>query len=151
VTAPVIRPLLESDLGEALDVWVAAWKATYPVIDFDARRDLMAQRIARLQREGSRAFVAVCGRQIAGWLLIDPGTGYLDQIVSAISWQGRGIAEALLAHARSLCSGGIDLHVNQDNPRAIGFYQRNGFMVTGADKNPFSGAPVHKMSWRAPE
>ena len=34
----VIRPMQPADLPEALDVWVAAWQAAYPAIDFNARR-----------------------------------------------------------------------------------------------------------------
>ena len=43
---------------------------------------------------------------------------------------------------------GLDLMVNQDNTRAIRFYEKHGFAVTGADVNSHSGAPLHKMSWR---
>ena len=31
---------------------------------------------------------------------------------------------------------------------AIRFYEKHGFVVTGQDLNPRSGAPLHKMSWR---
>jgi hypothetical protein len=34
----VVRPMLPEDLPETLDMWVAAWQAAYPSIDFAARR-----------------------------------------------------------------------------------------------------------------
>jgi putative acetyltransferase len=43
---------------------------------------------------------------------------------------------------------GLDLHVNKDNARAIRFYEKHGFVVSGEALNWRSGAPVHKMSWR---
>jgi putative acetyltransferase len=38
--------------------------------------------------------------------------------------------------------------VNEDNARAIRFYERNGFTHAGKDVNPTSGRPVLKMVWR---
>ena len=83
-------------------------------------------------------------------LMIFGGAGVfaLDQLVVAPEAWGLGVAEALLAQARRLSPSGLDLHVNQDNARAIRFYEKHGFVVTGADLNPRSGAPLHKMSWR---
>ena len=44
---------------------------------------------------------------------------------------------------------GLDLLVNKDNYRAIRFYEKHGFVYAGEDKNPVSGKPVNRMSWRA--
>ena len=33
-------------------------------------------------------------------------------------------------------------------PRAIRFYERNGFVHAGDDVNPTSGRPVLKMAWK---
>jgi putative acetyltransferase len=144
----VVRPLLRKDLDKALDVWVSAWQTAYPSIDFEKRRDWAAEHIADLEQDGALPSVAVRDSAIVGLLVVDPNTGYLDQIVVATACQGQGVANALLAHAQHLCPNGLDLHVNQDNARAIRFYQKHGFVVTGPDVNARSGAPVHKMSWR---
>ena len=40
------------------------------------------------------------------------------------------------------------LLVNKDNARAIRFYEKHGFVYAGEDKNPVSGKPVNRMSWR---
>jgi putative acetyltransferase len=79
---------------------------------------------------------------------VDPRTGYLDQIVVAPEVWGTEVGKMLIAEARQISPRGLDLHVNQDNARAIRFYEKHGFVVTGADLNPRSGAPLHKMSWR---
>ena len=105
-------------------------------------------RIAELERTGSVSVVALQDGRIVGALVVNPSTGYLDQIVVAIKDQGRGVAGDLLAEARRLSPAGLDLHVNQDNARAIRFYRKNGFTTVGEDVNPRSGAPIYKMSWR---
>jgi putative acetyltransferase len=144
----LIRPMIPADLPETIDVWVAAWQAAYPAIDFEARRGWTVDRIAELERTGSVSVVALQEGRIVGALVVNPSTGYLDQIVVATEDQGRGVADVLLAEARRLSPAGLDLHVNQDNARAIRFYQKNGFTTAGEDVNPRSGAPIYKMMWR---
>ena len=140
--------MLPADLPETLDVWVAAWQAAYPAIDFEVRRGWTRDRIAELERTGSQSLVVLGDGRILGALVVNPDTGYLDQLVVATECQGRGIAEVLMAEARRLSPAGLDLHVNQDNARAVRFYEKQGFAITGEDKNPRSGAPVYTMSWR---
>jgi len=53
-----------------------------------------------------------------------------------------------MAEARRLSPLGLDLKVNADNARAIRFYEKHGFAVTGEEANPRSGAPIYAMSWR---
>ena len=81
-------------------------------------------------------------------MTVDPATLYLDQIVVAPEAWGSRIAHALLAEAKRLSPSGLDLKVNADNARAIRFYEKQGFSVTGTDVNPRSGAPIRKMAWR---
>jgi putative acetyltransferase len=143
-----VRPMQPEDLSETLDMWVTAWQAAYPTIDFAARRSWTAERIAELERTGSQSRVAISEGSIVGALVTNPETGYLDQIVVAVERQGTGVAEALLAEARRLSPSQLELHVNQDNARAIRFYRKHGFVVTGEDVNPRSGAPIYLMAWR---
>lgn len=144
----VLRPMRAEDLADTLDMWVAAWQAAYPRIDFAARRGWTSDRIADLERTGSISLIAVLEGRIVGAMVLNPATGYLDQIVIATEWQGRGIAAILLAEARRIAQAGLYLHVNQDNARAIRFYHKHGFITTGEEVNPRSGAPIFRMSWR---
>jgi putative acetyltransferase len=144
----VVRPMIPADLPETIDLWVAAWQAAYPAIDFEARRVWAVDRFLELEATGSRSMVVLGGGDILGVLVVNPETGYLDQFVVATAQQGRGVAPVLLAEARRLSPAGLDLHVNCDNARAVRFYRKHGFAIAGDDVNPRSGAPVYKMSWR---
>jgi putative acetyltransferase len=85
---------------------------------------------------------------MVGFVTVDPRTLYLDQIVVAPELWGSDIAAQLIAEARRLSPAGLDLDVNTDNSRAIRFYEKQGFSISGAGANPISGKPVHRMSWR---
>ena len=80
-------------------------------------------------------------------MTLDPGTGYLDQIVVAPECWGSPVAALLLDEAKRLAPGRVELLVNKDNARAIGFYRKHGFALVGNDVNPVSGRPVYRMRW----
>jgi putative acetyltransferase len=145
----VLRPMLPADLPEAIDMWVAAWTAAYPSIDFEARRGWIAEHISALEKDGAQSTVALQDGSIVGLLVVNPQTGYLDQLVVAHAARRRGIAALLLAQARRLSPSGLTLHVNQDNAQAIRFYEKHGFLRGGEDVNPRSGAKIYRMEWRA--
>ena len=94
--------------------------------------------------------VAEADDMVVGFVTVDPTSFDLDQIVVAPEVQGKGVASALIAEAKRISPGGLDLHVNTDNVRAIRFYEKEGFVISGEALNWRSGAPVHKMSWRPP-
>ena len=148
VSGLTLREMLAADLPEAIDLWVAAWTVAYPSIDFEKRRSWAVEHIADLEQDGSLSIVALAGGHILGFVVFDPNTGYLDQIVVATDAQGSGVAPALLAHARKHSPDGLDLHVNQDNARAVRFYEKNGFTKSGTGMNANGTAPTYKMSWR---
>ena len=61
---------------------------------------------------------------------------------------GSELARELVDAAKEIAPAGLDLHVNQDNVRAIRFYEKHGFAISGKDVNPRSGKPLYRMSWR---
>jgi putative acetyltransferase len=150
MAAPLItlRPYQTNDEDAAIELWRRTWQAAYPHIDFKARAAWWRERWRTELVPKARIVVAERGVSMVGFVTVEPDTGYLDQIVVAPEHQGNGVAEALLAEARRLSPKGLDLHVNQDNARAIRFYEKHGFAKAGEDTNPRSGAPIYKMSWR---
>jgi putative acetyltransferase len=142
------RPYTAADEDAAIELWRRTWQDAYPRLDFTARLDWWRERWRNELVPTARIVVSESGGALAGFVTVDPQTGYLDQIVVATEHQGSGLAAALLEEARRLSPSGLDLHVNCDNARAIRFYEKQGFAVTGEDVNPRSGAPIFKMSWR---
>jgi putative acetyltransferase len=59
-----------------------------------------------------------------------------------------GVGADLLDEAKRLSPSGLDLDVNTDNARAIAFYGKHGFSISGSGVNPISQKPIHRMSWR---
>jgi putative acetyltransferase len=150
VSAPAftLRPYAPADEDAVIELWRRTWQQAYPRIDFTARLDWWRQRWRDELVPAATITVAEAGGQIIGFVTVDPSTFDLDQIVVAPETWGMGVATALMAEAKRISPAGLDLHVNTDNTRAIGFYEKHGFVISGEAINWRSGAPVHKMSWR---
>lgn len=136
------------DEDAAIALWLRTWQAAYPQIDFGARIDWWRKRWCDELVPGAEIVVAEIGGTLAGFVTVDPHTLYLDQIVVAPEHWGSGVAQVLIEAAKRISPAGLDLDVNTDNARAIGFYEKCGFSVAGTGVNPISGKPVHRMTWR---
>jgi putative acetyltransferase len=147
-SAVILRPYAPEDEPAAIELWRRTWQIAYPAIDFSTR---VAWWRGRWQHElvpQAVVTVAEAAGEMIGFVTVDPRNGYLDQIVVAPEAWGSDAGTLLLAEAKRISPRGLDLHVNTDNERAIRFYERHGFVVSGQDVNPRSGALIHKMSWR---
>ena len=137
------------DEEPALALWLRTWQETYPDIDFAGRLAWWREHWRGLAHT-ARITVAEAKNEMIGFVTIDPDRLYLDQIVVAAEYWGSGLASALIAEAKRASPRGLGLDVNTDNARAIAFYQKEGFVITGEGINPRSGRPVHHMRWRPP-
>lgn len=144
-----LRSRVDDDLPFILDLWVASWRATYPEIDFEKRRDWLLRRIRELEATGA---VTLClfdaQSALAGFVVINPADGWLDQICVAPDRFGAGLGASLLSAARNVSPRLIRLDVNADNARAIRFYERDGFLCIGRGANTLSGRETIVMEWR---
>jgi putative acetyltransferase len=143
-----LRPYQATDAEAAIELWRRTWQLAYPHLDFTARLPWWRERWRSELVPTATITLAESAAQLVGFVTVDPGTLYLDQIVVAPEAWGSGIADALVAEAKRLSPLGLDLAVNADNGRAIRFYEKQGFVVARTDINPRSGAPVRKMAWR---
>ena len=151
-TLRAIVAMNDAYLPEMADLWVASWARTLPSIDFEARRPWLVDHLDEARAKGAEIRVAVVETgAVVGFVLIDPATGYLDQIAVHPDQWGTGIAEALIDAARRLSPEKVVLDVNADNPRAVAFYVRRGFREIGRGVNPRSGLPTLKLEWRPTE
>ena len=151
VTPPfILRPYDESDEDAAIALWLKTWQHAYPAIDFAARVSWWRERWCNELVPNAAVMVAEQAGALLGFVTID-SQGYLDQLVVAPDHWGSEIAGVLVNEAKRLSPKSITLLVNDDNNRAIRFYERNGFVHAGRDVNPTSGRPVLKMTWKSGE
>ena len=139
----------EEDRPALFDVWVRAWRAAYPDIDFEARRPWFAEHLTGLIAGGAEAFVAEVSQALAGFITVDAATHYIDQLAVDPAHQGAGLAALLLARARAASPRRLTLFVNKENARALRFYEREGFSRTGEGVNAQSGRAYWEMEWRS--
>jgi putative acetyltransferase len=144
-----LRPYTAADEDAAIELWRRSWQVHYPHLDFHERTPWWRERWRKDLVPAAQIAIAEIGDAIVGFVTIDPKTMYLDQIVVAPEHWGSGVALALLDEAKRISPKRVDLLVNKDNFRAIAFYEKHGFKYSGEDKNPVSGKPVNKMTWRA--
>jgi putative acetyltransferase len=146
-----LRAYAPADEDGAIALWLKTWQATYPQFDFAARLDWWRARWRSELMAAAKIVIAedaAPGAAMIGFVTVDPSTRYLDQLVVAPERWGSGVGAALLDEAKRLSPAGLELDVNTDNARAIAFYGRCGFVITGGGVNALSGRPVHRMSWR---
>ena len=142
-----LRPYATADEDATIELWRRTWQQHYPHLDFMARVPWWRERWRNELVPTAMVMVAERQGAVVGFVTVDPKTRYLDQLVVAPEAWGSDVAQVLMAEARRLSPAGLDLKVNADNVRAIRFYEKQGFVVTGNDVNPISKAPILKMSW----
>jgi putative acetyltransferase len=139
------------DLASLADVWVAAWQAVMPQLDFEARRSWLVTCIRDIEGHGGTTVCAYDPQgDVAGFFLLDLRRAYLEQIAIAPSRFGSGLAALLISDAQRLCPEGLTLDVNADNPRALRFYEKAGFRRGEPGINPASGAATWRVHWPRP-
>jgi putative acetyltransferase len=143
-----LRPYTAADEDTAIELWRRTWQMTYPELDFDARLPWWRERWRNTLVPNNTVTVAEENSTLLGLVTVDPRNRYLDQVVVAPEAWGSGVAQALMVEAKRISPSGLDIFVNQDNSRAIRFYEKQGFAFAEEDVNPISGRPVNKMVWR---
>jgi putative acetyltransferase len=142
-----LRPYTSADEAAAIALWQRAWQHAYPQLDFAARVAWWGARWRDELVPAARIVIAEQNGTMAGFVTVD-STGYLDQIVVAPEAWGSPVASALLDEAKRISPTGLELLVNQDNERAIRFYKKHAFAISGTDTNPRSGAALYRMRWQ---
>lgn len=143
-----LRPYTPADEDAAIELWRRTWAHHFPHIDFNARVAWWRERWRQELIPVAHVVLAEVDGAFAGFVTVDDKTMYLDQIVVAPEFWASDVAGALLGEAKRLSPRGLDLLVNKDNARAIRFYEKHAFKYAGEDKNPVSGIPVNRMTWR---
>ena len=145
---PGLRDAVTADRPGLLALWVLAWQAAMPAIDFEARRPWLDEHLDGLLAAGARLLVAEADRAPAGFVTVDPARRHLDQLAVHPAQGGRGLADRLMAGAKALSPDGLWLEVNAGNGRARRFYARHGFAPVGTGINARSRLPTLLLLWR---
>lgn len=133
-----IEAVSEADYPEVVEVWEASVRATH---DFLTEADIQFYKPLILQ-EYLQAVELFCvkdkGKKILGFIGIADRKVemlFIDPVV-----RGKGIGKALLLYViREKEVNSVD--VNEQNPQAVGFYQRIGFSITGRSATDGMGKP----------
>ena len=140
----VLRDGGAGDHAGLAELWRAAWLQISPEIDFSARLPFIRDQLAQSLAGRYRLRIACADGRPAGFTLVEPGTALLEQIaVAPVDW-GTGAADALIRDALAAAGTALWLVVNQFNARAIRFYGRHGFAITGESVNA-AGRPTYIM------
>jgi len=140
---------VDAHFPEMTDLWIAAWMAAMPAIDFEARRAWFVDHLITMRGGGVDVVCAfdMADGAMAGFFTLDGESGHIDQLAVDPRHWGRGAAGALIGEAKRRAPGMLKLEVNQDNPRAVRFYERNGFRRHAASVNPASGLKTWRYEW----
>lgn len=146
-----IHAFVPGHMAELTDLWVASWAQAMPSIDFEARRGWFVDHLVALRDQGTEVWCAfdASNGAMAGFVTLDPATGLIDQLAVAPAMWGQGAAVALLGAVRAQAVRPLFLDVNADNPRAIRFYEREGFRRIGDGVNPNSGLATRRYALEA--
>lgn len=143
--------LVPAHLPELADLWVAAWTKAMPAIDFEMRRGWFVDHLVAMRDRGALVCCAFNPEngEMAGFVTLEPATGLVDQLAVSPALWGSAVARELLDWARQNSQGALELDVNQDNARAVRFYEREGFERVSEGVNPNSGLRTWHYCWRA--
>ena len=144
----ILRPYRTEDFEDAVALWMRAWQAAMPDIAFAKRLDWWRHRWQHELVPNNTVTMAEIGERPEGFFVIDPKTGWLDQIVVEPVLWGHGVADRLIEEAKRVSPAGVRLDVNQTNGRAIRFYERAGFVRAGVGVNRLSGAATSLYEWK---
>ena len=142
---------VSAHMTELTDLWVAAWTKAMPAIDFEARRSWFVDHLVSIRDGGQMVCCAFdpSNGAMAGFVTLEPSTGLVDQLAVDPALWGSSAAHELLDWARQKSQGRLVLDVNQDNARAVRFYEREGFERVGEGVNPNSGLKTWRYRWQA--
>ena len=133
----LIRRMGARDLGEVADIWNPVIRDT--AVTFTTEQKTEAGLAVWLEEDGPRLVAAEGPGAVLGFVAAGPfrpGPGYAftweHSVHVAASARGRGIGralmDALVAELRARRAHGLIGAVSGDNPRAIAFHTRLGFV-----------------------
>lgn len=132
-----LRTSRPEDGAALVDLWRRSVDATHDFLSAEDRQAIDAEVCGFLPHAPMTLAVDE-NDQPRGFMLID-GT-HMEALFVDPDVRGTGIGRQLLQHGLAL-HGGLSTDVNLQNPQALGFYQRMGFIETGRSEVDSQGRP----------
>lgn len=137
--------VVPEDFPRAVGVWEASVRATHDFVaeeDIQIFRPMVAAALPAIQN-------LACLRDPAGQLLgfIAVVTGKVEMLFLHPDSRGQGGGRRLLEYAIREFDA-VELDVNEQNPQAIGFYERMGFEIVGRSELDGTGKPYPILHMR---
>ncbi|MDL2207868.1 GNAT family N-acetyltransferase [Desulfovibrio sp. OttesenSCG-928-F20] len=147
-----IREAKEAEYGRLLEIWEAAVRVTHDFlrdehIDFYRSRmlgsyfkdvELLVAEIAPGEPEAFMGLLAPVKIVMEGREIDRPA--HLAMLFVHPRSHRQGLGRALVEHAAALY-GSLATDVNEQNPGALRFYEKCGFILTGRSENDEEGNP----------
>lgn len=143
-----IRPARAADGVRLLDIWRRAVDATHDFLAPTDRHAIEGEVSAFLPQSAAWLATDPDDRAI-GFMLIDGA--HMDALFIDPDWHGKGVGRSLVEHGLALHPA-MTTDVNEQNERAIGFYEKMGFARAGRSDLDGQGRPYPLLHLRyAPE
>ena len=139
----MIRRIAKGDIEDVLRLWRSSCEESHPFLTTEfldtvgsnmRDRTLIAYETDVLVSGGVCAFLSRLGT-------------FVDALFVAPSMQCRGLGKQLLDHAKIQCSE-LQLSVFAQNPRAVKFYQREGFWATTVKEHRETRETIVGLKWK---
>jgi len=134
---PTIRPSTPSDAAVLAHIWRASVRATHDFLSAEHFTEIEALVADHYLPHASLWVIDVDGIP-AGFMGL---TGaHVDALFIDPRRRSQGLGRLMIAHAAAL-EGRLTVDVNEQNPQAVGFYERMGFVRNGRSPHDDAGRP----------
>lgn len=130
----IIRQATNADHPLLLDLWLRSVRATHHFLQ-PSDIDALLPQLRDVYLPAVELWVAV-DEQERPLGFIGLNEKHVEMLFIEPDLRGQGIGRALLDHARR-SKGELSVDVNEQNPKAVGFYLHYGFVQTG--RSPLDG------------
>ena len=141
----MIRPFEKEDLPVLMDLWLSANMDAHAFIP----ASYWAEHAGQVRTQLPLAEVYVCQQDAAapidGFIGIN-GT-HIEGLFVKKACRSKGVGRQLLTHAKQLKTR-LTLCVYRQNPKALSFYEREGFAILSEGTDGSTGEKEFFMGWR---
>jgi putative acetyltransferase len=136
-TDVLLRGGRPEDYGVLVQVWRSAVDATHRFLPKADRDSIQAQLASHYFPAVRLTLAEVDGQQVA---FAGTSGRKLEMLFVHDFFRGRGVGSLLLEHV-ILEEGIVDVDVNEQNPAAVNFYSRRGFVTVRRSARDDAGRP----------